>query len=433
MAAGNPTPTVIKLGVGVTIAYASTYYLLGVLAQPMADELGLPVATTFLALSAALLLAGALGPWSGRLVDRLGGRTVLPCANVVFAAGLGLLACAQGAVSLFAAWGVLGVAMSAGFYEAVFASLVRLYGAAARPAITGVTLIAGFASTVGWPLTAWLLDTVGWRGACLAWAALHLLVALPLNLWIPALSRGGAATAQPHAAPAAEVSAAPQAHAVPQAHPAPQAQAVQQADAEPPAHAALSSAQARRVSVLLAFVFGVTWFVSTAMATHLPRLLQAHGASMAVAIGLAALVGPAQVAGRLLEYGFLRNVSPLLSARLASLAHAFGAVLFMVLGIPMGLVFTVLHGLGNGIMTVANGTLPLVFFGPAGYGARQGALMMPARFAQGLAPFVFGLAIDRLGASSLWLTVGMGACAFGALMALGPLHAAPARRAGAGG
>jgi hypothetical protein len=142
--------------------------------------------------------------------------------------------------------------------------------------------------------------------------------------------------------------------------------------------------------------------------------------SMAAAIGLAALVGPAQVAGRLLEYGLLRNVSPLLSARLASLAHAVGAGLFIAMGAPVGVVFTVLHGVGNGIMTIANGTLPLVFFGPAGYGARQGALMMPARFAQALAPFLFGLAIDGMGASALWLSIGMGVSAFAALMVLKP-------------
>lgn len=389
-------PTVCKLGGAVTIAYASTYYLLAIIGQPMAAELGSSVATVFLALSAALLVSAVLGPLAGRLVDRHGGRVVLPGANLLFAAGLVALAYAQGTVSLFAAWLLLGLAMSAGFYEAVFSSLVRLYGASARPSITGVTLIAGFASTVGWPLSGWLLTVVGWRGTCLAWAALHLLVALPLNLWIPALAKAGASTAEPENASST-------------------------ADRQPSQpHTALTPAQSRRIGLLLAFVFGVTWFVSTAMATHLPRLLQANGVGMAAAIGLAALVGPAQVAGRLLEYGLLRNVSPLLSARLASLAHAVGAGLFIAMGAPAGVVFTVLHGVGNGIMTIANGTLPLVFFGPAGYGARQGALMMPARFAQALAPFLFGLAIDGMGASALWLSIGMGVSAFAALMVLKP-------------
>ena len=169
---------------------------------------------------------------------------------------------------------------------------------------------------------------------------------------------------------------------------------------------------------LLAFVFGVTWFVSTAMAAHLPRLLQANGVTAATAVVLASLVGPAQVAGRLLEYGLLRNVSPLVSARVASLSHAIGVVIFLALGAPAGVVFTVLHGAGNGVMTIANGTLPLLFFGPLGYGARQGLMMMPARFAQALAPYVFGLAIEAVGAPALWLSAALGIASFAALLLL---------------
>lgn len=379
--------TVGKLGTAVTIAYASTYYLLAILAKDMAQSLGLAASTVFLAFSAALLVSAALGPFAGRLVDHYGGRTVLASTSLVFAAGLAALSAAQGPVSLFAAWMLIGVAMSSGFYEAAFSTLVRFYGTSARPAITGITLIAGFASTVGWPLTTWLNIELGWRGACLVWAAIHLLVALPLNLLLPS---GGAARSVSADAPAL------------------------------PAPAVTPAAPS--TSWLLAFVFGVTWFISTAMAAHLPQLLQANGVGLASAIAFASLVGPAQVAGRLLEYGLLRNVSPLVSARIASTAHAAGALIFLAVGVPAGVVFTVLHGAGNGVMTIANGTLPLLFFGPGGYGARQGRLMMPARFAQALAPFVFGLAIERLGASALWFSAGLGAMSFLALLALRHHH-----------
>lgn len=375
--------TVAKLGMAVTIAYASSYYLPAILAKGMAQSLGLSLSTVFLAFSAALVVSALLGPFAGRLVDLYGGRRVLAANSLVFAAGLSALAAAQGPGSLFAAWLFMGVAMSAGFYEAAFSTLVRFYGADARPAITGITLIAGFASTVGWPLTAWLDLEYGWRTACLVWAAIHLLVALPLNLALPS-------------------------------HPAVARAASPEIDAKP--------AYAREVpastAYLLAFVFGVTWFISTAMAAHLPALLQANGIALASAIAFASFVGPAQVAGRLLEYGLLRNVSPLFSARLACLAHPVGALVFLAMGVPAGLVFTILHGAGNGVMTIANGTLPLIFFGPAGYGARQGMLMMPARFAQALAPFFFGLAIERFGASSLWFSMALGLAAFAALVVL---------------
>lgn len=375
--------TVAKLGTAVTIAYASSYYLPAILSKGMAQSLGLSLSTVFLAFSAALVVSALLGPFAGRLVDLYGGRRVLAANSLVFAAGLSALAAAQGPVSLFAAWLLMGVAMSAGFYEAAFSTLVRLYGSGARSAITGITLIAGFASTIGWPLTTWLDLQYGWRAACLAWAAIHLLIALPLNLALPSRS----AVAVP-----IELEVATTAEAVP----------------TPPALTAY----------LLAFVFGVTWFISTAMAAHLPRLLQANGVGLASAIVFASLVGPAQVAGRLLEYGLMRNVSPLLSARLASLAHPLGALVFLAMGVPAGLVFTILHGAGNGVMTIANGTLPLIFFGSAGYGARQGVLMMPARFAQALAPFLFGLAIERFGAFALWLSMALGVAAFAALLVL---------------
>jgi hypothetical protein len=154
------------------------------------------------------------------------------------------------------------------------------------------------------------------------------------------------------------------------------------------------------------------------MATHLPRMLEATGATLAAAVAVGALIGPAQVAGRLLEFGFLRRVHPLLSARLAALAHPAGVALLLGGGPVMAPVFAVLHGAGNGILTIAKGTLPLVLFGPQGYGARQGWLMMPARVAQALAPFLFGVALDRWGVNALWLSGGIGLGAFAALLLL---------------
>lgn len=383
--------TVAKLGTAVTVAYASTYYLPAAIAKDMAQTLDVQQSIVFLAFSFALLISAILGPIAGRFVDAVGGRKVLSGTSLVFAAGLVSLACAQGPWTLFVAWLVLGVAMSAGFYEVAFSTLVRIYGTDARSAITGITLIAGFASTVGWPLTTWINFEFGWRWVCLAWAAIHLFIALPLNLSLPT------STMKPEATSSAGFSDLDKHEISP----------IAAAWVAPPSTA-----------WLLAFVFGATWFVSTAMAAHLPRLLQAGGISLAAAIAIASLVGPAQVIGRLLEYGLLRNVNPLLSAHIASISHAIGAVIFMAVGVPAGAAFTILHGAGNGVMTIANGTLPLIFFGPAGYGARQGKLMMPARFAQAMAPYFFGLAIDGFGVHALDISIALGCLAFVALLAL---------------
>ena len=185
LGASGQARTVAALGSAQTLAWASSYYLPAVLAAPMARDLGIAMPTVFAAFSAALLVAAALGPRAGAAIDRWGGRPVLLATNVVFAAGLAGLALAQGPWTLFFAWAILGVGMASGLYEAAFAALVRLYGTGSRNAITGITLIAGFASTVGWPLSALLESHVGWRGACWTWAALHLVVGIPLNALVP--------------------------------------------------------------------------------------------------------------------------------------------------------------------------------------------------------------------------------------------------------
>ncbi len=182
-----------------------------------------------------------------------------------------------------------------------------------------------------------------------------------------------------------------------------------------PAPAAQAPALA---ALLLAYVFAASWFVSTAMAAHLPGLMQAAGASLAAAVAVGALVGPAQVAGRLLEFGLLRRLHPLLSARLAALAHPLGVLALVALGPAAAPAFALLHGAGNGILTIAKGTLPLALFGAQGYGARQGWLMLPARALQALAPWLYGLAIARWQAGALWLSAALMASAFAALLAL---------------
>jgi hypothetical protein len=189
----------------------------------------------------------------------------------------------------------------------------------------------------------------------------------------------------------------------------------------------LNPAERRRAEWILASVFAFAWFISTAMAAHLPRLLQAGGVSLAVAVGVSALVGPAQVAGRLLEFGFLRKLHPLLSARLAALGHPIGVAVLLLVGPPAALVFAVLHGAGNGILTIAKGTLPLALFGAHGYGARQGLLMLPSRVTQAFAPWVFGLGMERWGIGALYGSAALGLLAFAALLALPYRAAAPGR------
>ncbi|KPF47956.1 hypothetical protein IP80_12105 [beta proteobacterium AAP65] len=387
----KPAAVVLALGTAQTLAWASSFYLPAMLAAPMAAELGLAPATVYALLSMALVISALLGPLAGRAIDRHGGRPVLMVCSAVFAAALALMAAAPSAAVLVLAWAALGVAMGFGLYDAAFAALVRLYGGGARGAITGITLLAGFASRVGWPLTAWFEAAWGWRGACAAWAVLHLLLGLPLNGLLP--RAGPAAPAVPP--PAAGATVAP-------------------AENSP----ALAPQRARRLGLLLAAVFAAMSVVSAGIATHLPALLQASGASLPAAVATAALMGPAQVAARLLELGWLRHRPPLLAARAAALAHPVAAGLLLTLGPVAALPFTLVHGLGNGLVTIVRGTLPLAVFGSAGYGARQGWLTLPARVLGALSPWLFGLALARWGLGAVGLTAAVALAGAAGLWAL---------------
>ena len=381
---------VVALGTTQTIAWASSYYMPAILGAPIASALHLPTSVFFGLFSGALLLSAAVGPAVGRLIDRQGGRNPLAASNLVIAAGLLILAAAHSVTGLVIAWTVLGVGIGMGLYDSAFAALSVLYGREARSAITGITLIAGFASTIGWPLTAVFLHASGWRTACLIWAGLNILLAAPVN-WL-AIPRHGMTAAVPQAAMELPVG-------------------------EPP----------RAAMPVLAFFFSATWFVQGAMAAHLPGLLQAAGASSTAAIAAAALVGPAQVGARLIEFGLLRSFHPVSSARIASMLHPIGAAFLVVFGPPGIIGFALLHGAGNGMITIAKGTLPLALFGPQGYGLRSGLLSVPARMLQAASPFLFGVLLDRVGIEAAGLSAGLCLAAFGSLFLLRPRCAVAAR------
>jgi MFS family permease len=371
---------VATLGSAQTLAWASSYYLPAILAGPIAAGIGVPSTWVFGAFSGALLIAAFAGPAVGRLIDRHGGRGVLVSSNIVLACGLVVLAAAHGVFLLCVAWAVLGVGMALGLYDAGFAALTALYGTEARGPITGITLLAGFASTVSWPLSTFLNDTLGWRETVLVWAALNIVIGLPLNLLLPV-----------------------------------------------PAHVAHPAARSARHRIgwkpykemfLLAFVFAAAWFVTGAMAAHLPQLLERAGATPLAAIAAAALVGPAQVAARLVEFLLLRRGHPLVSARFAATLHPLGAAVLMLIGAPAATAFAVLYGAGNGLLTIARGTVPLAVFGPDGYGERTGLLGAPARGAQAFAPLLFGLLLDAMGVSVIYVSAALCLAALAALFCL---------------
>jgi MFS family permease len=375
---GGRLPVILALGTTQTLAWASSVYLPALVADPIAKDLGISANWIFGAYSGALVIAGLLGPRIGRQIDRIGGRPVLSFSNLMLAGGLVVLAFSQSIPVLVAAWVLLGIGMGYGLYDAAFGALGRIYGEAARGAITGITLMAGFASTIGWPLTAYGLAHIGWRDTCLAWAAAHIVIGLPLNLLMLPRVPDTAATAKD----------------------------------EPKPHIPID-----RTMVLLALAFALVWIVTGAMAAQFPRILEAAGASHVEAVAAGALIGPAQVLARIVEISFLSRYHPIVSARLAFVMHPLGALLMALTGGgAAAIVFAIFHGAGNGVITIARGTLPLAIFGPKNFGYRLGLLGAPARMAQAPAPLVFGLLIDWMGSRVLIVSSALSLVALVALL-----------------
>ena len=371
------------LGVVEILAWGSSFYLPAVLAGPIAADTGWPLAWVVGGLSIGLLVAAFASPRVGLAIHRHGGRPVLALAALLLAAGHVVLGLAPNLPVFLAGWLVIGLGMGCGLYDPAFATLGRLYGAEARPAITTLTLWGGFASTVCWPLSALLVEQVGWRGACLAYAGLHLVVTLPLVLGLvppaPAAEPGTAGT-----------------HRM----------------AEP------LTARERRVFLLMAGVLVLGGAVMTLVSVHLIALLQARGVALAAAVSYGALIGPAQVAARVVEMAAKGRHHPLWTLTVAMILVALGLAL-LAAGLPAVGVALVLYGAGNGIYSIARGTVPLALFGPARYPVLVGRLARPGLVAQALAPSLGAMALTYGGADAAYaLLFAMAAANVGLAVAL---------------
>jgi len=360
------------LGINQTLSWGMTFYLPAIVAEPVEAAFGRSGFPVLGAFSWALLVAGACAPRVGRWIDRHGGRGSLLASILVIALGQVVLAVAPGLAVWYLGWTVIGVGMAMGLYDAAFATVGGLLGQEAGPSITGITLVAGFASTVFWTLGAALIGWFGWRGLLLGYAGLMLAVNLPM-VWL----------------------------LVPPAPPRPVQAAVEGGLWRSPAQI--------RSLVLLGAFFAVRWFITSAIAVHVLSLLQGVGLSEVEAVGVAALIGPGQVAGRILEYVIGPRVGLLVKARVGALLFPLGAGLLLLGGPYAATGFALLYGMSNGIMTINRGTLPLALFGAAGYARVLGWLAVPVLLAQATAPTLTAPLVAALPALEVFLLCGAGA------------------------
>jgi hypothetical protein len=363
---------ITALGIAQILAWGTSFYFPAVFAEPIQYETGWSLGWIVGGTSIGLLVAGLISPQVGRLIDRHGGRPVLLASSLFYAAGLIGVGLAPALPIYLAAWALIGLGMGTGLYDAVFAALGRMYGTAARQPITNLTLFGGFASTICWPLSAFMIEHVGWRIACVIYAGLHLFVALPLQMAVVRRA--------PTQAGATNTPSDKHGHAEP---------------------AAINNETL--IFALLAVVLSIAAGIGSIVVVHLLIFLQARGVDFAIAVSLGTLFGPAQVGARVIERLFGNRYHPiwtmiacctLMAAGLLLLSANVGALLLIIL----------LYGAGYGISWVGRGTLPLALFGPLRFPRLMGKLAFPSLIVQALAPSAGALLIEASGTNA---TIGL--------------------------
>jgi MFS family permease len=383
-----PGSAVVISALGVTqiFAWGTSYYLPAVLAAPIVADTGWSLAWVVGGLSLGLLTAGLVSPLVGRAIAVRGGRPILALSAVLLSIGLLALALVHSLPAFLLAWLVMGLGMGAGLYDPAFATLGRLYGEGGRSAITTLTLFGGFASTVCWPLSAFLEAHLGWRGACLVYAALQIVAALPIYLFV--LPRESQRSPTSSVRPLSATSPLP---VIPR----------------------------RGLFILLATTITLASIISTVLSVHLLTILQGKGLALAAAVSLGALVGPAQVAARTVEMLIARFHHPIWTKLTATCLVTAGlAALWM--GSPIITIGLVLYGAGIGLESIARGTLPLAIFGPERYPIIMGRIAMPSLIAQAAAPSIGALLLELDGVNGA-LAIFLGAAGSNVLLVVGLL------------
>jgi predicted MFS family arabinose efflux permease len=341
------------------------------MAVPVVKDTGWSQQWVYGSLSLGILISGLLAPMVGRGVARMGGRLILASSGLIIALGLALIASAPNLPCFVLAWVVMGVGMSVGLYDPLFATLGQLYGNNARSAITRITLISGFCTTLVWPLLAILIEHFGWREACLVYSTGLALFVLPIYLCV----------FPKH---------------VPVMHPS---------TAHPSIEKALSNVVQERTLMLLTAGFILASVIMTAISVQLIAVLQAQGISLTAALGIAALLGPSQVGARAIDMLIGRQTHPIWSALGSSVLVALG-LMCVIMSPAMAALGIVLYGAGSGIRSIVRGTLPLALFGARNYPIVLGRIARPTLIAQALTPLAGGYLQERYGATVTMMVLG---------------------------
>ena len=387
---GDPMIVAVNvLGISQITAWGTSYYSLGVLAKPIVAETGWTLSTVFLGFSVALLVMGFISSWVGRFIDQIGGRAVMSVGTAIVSAGLLALSQVNARGSYMAAWALVGIGMRCTLYDAAFAALVQVTPTRGRQAISYLTLYGAYASTVFWVIGHYLNDAYGWRATFIIFAVINLIICLPLN-WI------GLADRDPSdrlAATEAKGTTSPEGPVL--------------------------RGRMRMVGIaLFALIMSLNGFVFGVLSIQLVPLLEAAGLAGGTAVWVASLKGHGQFAGRVVEIFFGRDLRAMTIARIAiGIVPASLALLYFARGdLAQLVVFTLLLGASQGVVTIVRGAVPLALFGAEGYGAVLGLIATPILLVNAFSPTLFALLVDQFGwPRSLYALFG---CAIATWMAM---------------
>jgi hypothetical protein len=353
---------ITALGIAQIFAWGTSFYFPAVFTEPIVAETGWSFGFVVGGTSIGLLTAGLISPQVGRIIDVHGGQPVLLASSSFYAAGLALVGFSHALPVYLLAWALIGIGMGTGLYDAVFAALGRMYGSEARGPITSLTLFGGFAGTICWPLSAFMIDHVGWRSACFIYAGLHLFVMLPLQATVvrtPAKIQYGYSG---------------------------QSRAIETA----------GIGNEMMIFALLATVLSIAAGIGSIVVVHLLIFLQARGVDFALAVTLGTIFGPAQVGARVIERVFGNRYHPIWTM-IASCALMAAGLLLLFGAIPSLVLVILLYGAGYGISWIGRGTLPLALFGPLRFPRLMGKLAFPSLIVQAVAPSAGALLIEAKG------------------------------------
>jgi predicted MFS family arabinose efflux permease len=380
----GPWRAVPILGLTQIVGWGSTFYAIGVLKSFIAAETGWSPVMVVAGISISFAAGGLIAPLVGRTIARRGGRLVMASGSIVTGISVAGLYFIENEIAWLALWAIIGISQAMNLYDAAFATLAEIFGSRARSAITALTLFAGFASTVFWPLTYFLNETFGWRETYLIYGALNLFLCAPLH-----------AFALPHSG--AGIDSASHDH-------------------EPSAAAPKLMTPSGLPFVLLAAAFSVNTFFMSAFAVHLVGLLEQIGMAAAAAVAAGALVGPSQVGGRLAEFIFARKRHPIEVAVFTLLLMPASFLLLALGGAKVAIAFTIGYGVSQGLLTIVRGTVPLALFGASGLAIVLGRIAAPVLVAQSIAPVAFGYALQFWGPRTVLLaSFALGLCSLAAV------------------